>query len=98
MKYYIKKSKYDTWQVGQGKGQDFIAHSEFTDLEMAEKKCNELNGIGDNPKINKGITLRDYFAGMAMQVLIKDFGIESTAQKAYSYADAMLAERSRTNE
>ena len=47
-----------------------------------------------------GMTLRDYFAGKAMQVLIAkmissefDFLDEDVAMSAYQMADAMLKER-----
>jgi len=43
-----------------------------------------------------GMTLRDWFAGMAMQTLISpDVGDGYVAQEAYRHADAMLAERER---
>lgn len=46
----------------------------------------------------QGMTLRDYFAGLAMQSLIQhltgdDNEIVDTAEDAYSFADAMLKER-----
>lgn len=56
----------------------------------------------------KGMSLRDWFAGMALIELIRNVHeavvngaeveptlIELTAQAAYEYADAMLAERER---
>ena len=47
-----------------------------------------------------GMTLRDYFAGHAMQsvLLLSRPGIDDpafTARAAYAYADAMIAERSK---
>ena len=58
--------------------------------------------------LNLGMTLRDYFAGLAMQAMIsnpqikrpdesiKDF--ELFSKRAFRYADAMLEERSSENE
>ena len=44
-----------------------------------------------------GMSLRDWFAGMALQGLIDPRamspGTEILAEKSYSFADAMLAER-----
>ena len=43
-------------------------------------------------------TLRDYFAGLAMQALVgrKDFEFEDSAwENAYDMADAMLKERAK---
>jgi hypothetical protein len=47
---------------------------------------------------NDGMTLRDYFAGLAMQSLIlgltgHDNEIPDTAEDAYRFADAMLKAR-----
>ena len=51
---------------------------------------------------NKGMTLRDYFASKAMNGLISYRGlnidIESTAERAYEIADALLKQREKTNE
>lgn len=51
----------------------------------------------------EGMTLRDYFAAKAMEVIWQGLGdmnrddaIKFTAETAYSMADAMLAERERT--
>jgi hypothetical protein len=50
------------------------------------------------------ISLRDYFAAKAMQSLVTayetdEFGLpKKIALRAYEYADAMLAERSKTSE
>lgn len=65
-------------------------------------------GYGEN---HDGMTLRDYFAAKVLPSLIVDGtaldsirrasqeckvdGLELTAQMAYAYADAMLAERSK---
>ena len=52
-----------------------------------------------------GMTIRDYFAGNAMQAMIANMntesghrsivGVEKFAKYAYEYADAMLAERDK---
>ena len=48
-----------------------------------------------------GMTLRDYFAGQALPILIKDYTtgdgkVEfAVAKTAYEYADAMLKERGK---
>lgn len=45
-----------------------------------------------------GMSIRDYFAGIAMQALIEKYDCEpkgETAMEAYEYADAMLAERDK---
>ena len=46
--------------------------------------------------IYPGMTLRDYFAAKAMQVLRNDLSAEWIAMRAYEMADAMLAARSAT--
>ena len=48
--------------------------------------------------VQGNMTLRDYFAGLAMQALIWNPDVdletkEDVAEVAYSYADAMLEER-----
>jgi hypothetical protein len=50
-----------------------------------------------NPNDAEGMSLRDWFAGMAMQGLLANCGADSEqiAKKAYEYADAMLVERNR---
>jgi len=40
-----------------------------------------------------GISVRDYFAAMAMQVTCEDYMPTEAAKLAYDYADAMLKER-----
>ena len=60
-------------------------------------------GLAQNEQkvdINEGMTLRDYFAGQALQGMLSntdiDFfatGYEYYAKEAYRLADAMLAER-----
>jgi hypothetical protein len=46
-----------------------------------------------------GMSLRDWFAGMALQGMLATPGMRysegSTAQGAYAYADVMLKERSK---
>lgn len=44
---------------------------------------------------HNGMTLRDYFAGQAITVCLKDMslGYDAWAKEAYSIADAMLQER-----
>lgn len=41
----------------------------------------------------EGMTLRDYFAAKAMQMLRNDFSAEWVAKRSYEIADAMLKER-----
>lgn len=53
--------------------------------------------------LHHGMTLRDHFAGLAMQVLIAaDVTVvwdnQSIAELAYDQADAMLAEREKKND
>ena len=43
----------------------------------------------------EGITLRDWFAGLAMQQLLKTVDDDSVADWAYYYADMMLKERNK---
>lgn len=40
-----------------------------------------------------GMTLRDYFAAKAMQMLRSDLSADWTAERAYEMADAMLKAR-----
>ena len=40
-----------------------------------------------------GMTLRDHFAGLAMQGLSTNVGLEHIARDAYAIADEMIAER-----
>lgn len=42
-----------------------------------------------------GMSLRDHFAGLAMQAIIHDtqLGFDAICAEAYQYADAMLAAR-----
>lgn len=51
------------------------------------------NGLGH---ISDGMTLRDYFAGQALQGLLsreKPFSFDAAAEKSYELADAMLSAR-----
>jgi hypothetical protein len=41
----------------------------------------------------KNMTLRDHFAGLAMQKLMGTAGIDDCCQTAYIWADAILLER-----
>jgi hypothetical protein len=46
--------------------------------------------------LREGISLRDHFAGLAMQVLLVDAtSMNNAASNAYEMADAMLAERGK---
>lgn len=47
--------------------------------------------------VRGGMSMRDYFAGQALTALISrpEAMVIATAQAAYSYADAMLAERAK---
>ena len=42
-----------------------------------------------------GMSLRDYFAGKAMQALAQGNYFDATARQAYMIADAMLKEREK---
>ena len=44
---------------------------------------------------HSGMTLRDYFAGKAMQALAQGNYFDATARQAYMIADAMLREREK---
>lgn len=58
-------------------------------------------GSGSNavfaPDMTDGMSLRDWFAGMALQGISRDWGCtpEQRAAEAYSYADAMLKARAK---
>ena len=48
---------------------------------------------------DRHITIRDHFAGLAMQTLPKDIpDMETLARLSYNMADAMLAERDKRDE
>lgn len=56
--------------------------------------ASSLSGTFDNP----GMTLRDYFAGLALpqcQAICGKQGIQGIAAMAYSFADEMLDERTK---
>lgn len=42
-----------------------------------------------------GMSLRDYFAGQALAVSLRDYLPETAVEKAYEVADAMLAFRAK---
>jgi hypothetical protein len=45
--------------------------------------------------IQSGMSLRDYFAGKAMQALAQGNYFDATSRQAYMMADAMLREREK---
>lgn len=56
----------------------------------------DISQAGEGAEQSTGMTLRDWFAGMAMQALIGSDNGEpaaSIANRAFFYSDAMLAER-----
>ena len=61
-----------------------------------------LNKQGHNITVLAGMTLRDYFAGKALQGIMTDwrntpakYTVEILAKEMYEIADAMLAERAK---
>jgi len=61
-------------------------------LKLAEENSKLREELRED--IREGISLRDHFAGMAMQGLIAHkLGIDSLPKAAYQIADAMLEER-----
>ena len=50
-----------------------------------------------NTIVVDGMTLRDWFAGLAMEATPPDFfsDVESVASRAYCIADAMIAQREK---
>ena len=61
-------------------------------LKLAEENSKLREDLRED--LREGISLRDHFAGMAMQGLIAHkLGIDSLPKAAYQIADAMLAER-----
>ncbi len=52
---------------------------------------------GLNFSRNKGMTLRDYFAGQVLAALANDLSmdVDETCEACYGFADAMLAERAK---
>lgn len=72
-----------------------------TKMDNQPKQMPAFPITAGNHVYNTGMTLRDYFAAKAMQsyVQLNETGIiqpSEIAEYAYSYADAMLAERSKT--
>jgi hypothetical protein len=77
----------------------------MTDEQLLEYRKTQLAGLREeNSKLREGlreqITLRDHFAGLAMQGLIvadreRDWDIKLNADDAYKQADEMLAEREK---
>jgi len=66
------------------------------DREIAEliKSRPENSKLREN--LREGISLRDHFAGLAMQVLLVDAtSMNNAASNSYDMADLMLAERER---
>jgi hypothetical protein len=58
------------------------------------------NGSEHNPPTPTGMTLRDWFAGMALQGMVANSSIDAIkpqeyASDAYLYADAMIMERNK---
>lgn len=66
---------------------------------MKDKAAFPLHDTGHGSAFDKGMTLRDYFAGRAMQAIIgrEDNRFTTTldfvSAKAYQYADAMMKAR-----
>ena len=66
---------------------------------MKDKSAFPLHDTGHGGAFDKGMTLRDYFAGRAMQAIIgrEDNRFTTTldfvSAKAYQYADAMMKAR-----
>ena len=64
----------------------------------------ETKALLDQPEqdlredLREGISLRDHFAGLAMQGLLNGNDMYSAATKAYYMADAMMAERSKRDD
>ena len=50
---------------------------------------------GETPRlaIQRGMTLRDWFAGQALATASLNASVEDCARRAYQIADAMMAER-----
>ena len=70
-------------------------------LKLAEENSKLREDIRED--IREGISLRDHFAGLAMQGLIgkdesRDTNYEEDAEHYYFIADSMLAEREKSND
>lgn len=63
-----------------------------------EKRCSNMLTISPTGEIREVMTLRDHFAGLAMQGLIADHVLEAVPRLAFEMADAMLKQRSLTND
>jgi hypothetical protein len=66
-------------------------------LKLAEENSKLREDMRED--IREGISLRDHFAGLAMQTLPKNIpDMETLARLSYTMADAMLAEREKSND
>jgi len=52
-----------------------------------------MRGVSIVRVYDPGMTLRDWFAGQALQIAMQSFGPDAAAEEAYMYADAMIARR-----
>ena len=65
--------------------------------------CDQCHRWTDGEHLQKGLTIRDWFGGMALQGLLSNgiphpsdltgHGVERLARTAYGYAEAMLTAR-----
>jgi uncharacterized protein YodC (DUF2158 family) len=58
------------------------------------------HGYGPSESVNEGMSLREWFAGMAVQGIIYNEGYlnpNSLAREAFAVADAMIAESEKEN-
>ena len=60
---------------------------------LKEKRMNPILTISPEGEIREVMTLRDHFAGLAMQGLIADHVLEAIPRLAFEMADAMLKQR-----
>jgi len=51
-----------------------------------------------NTKLEEGMDLRDYFAGLAMQKLMGSADVDDCCKSAFMWADAMLKAREVKND
>jgi hypothetical protein len=69
---------------------------EYRRVKLLERDKQLSKLVEENSKLREGISLRDHFAGLAMQTLPKDIpDMETLARLSYNMADAMLAERGK---
>lgn len=68
-------------------GKEHEAAEKFAELLLAHER--KMNGTFTS------ITLRDHFAGLAMQLLNIPYAAKQEAKAAYELADAMLEERKK---